>query len=185
MWALGLGWLAKAAGAWRAQEAEGGLVGREYEKWRPVLAVGSLLEESGIEGLGARMSEVMRAYQGERKHLVADDETCEILQAAYSAVAMAQQTLRERGMKEEELWRLGDRELPVTTMEIAQLVLALRYGETGDLSKDSGLAKRVGHAMSRLRFRPTRDQKGRRAWMVSLDRALELVRAYGALARKQ
>src|SRR5262249_19356375 len=163
LWAVGLTSLpllreydARAAGL-------SGMVGRELEPWRAVLAVALWLEElHGVEGLFDRMRDLATRYRTERCDLEATDP-----------VRVAVQALR--ALSRATAW-----DGTFMPKELANAMKAI--AEEQDLAvpeKPFTNPHRVGWLLKRLRFRRVeRDGKGKR-WAVDAEELDALARAYG------
>jgi hypothetical protein len=181
LWALGLSLLPEATRAWRALDAETDLVGREYQKWRPLLAVAALLEARGVDGLVARLRAAMAAYREDRLDLVAADETTELVQGL---VLIAERAL---ALKVREFGQAGGldyiREAVLTVENWLLLESARRAVPEGTLARRHELAgrTRVGQLMARLRFERARasDSGRARGWSMTVASILDVARAYG------
>ena len=64
---------AQAGLTWAELDNETELTGREFEPWRPILAVARLFERYGVDGLENRMRQAMRAYQEEKNDIDSGD----------------------------------------------------------------------------------------------------------------
>ncbi|MCZ6866295.1 MAG: DUF3854 domain-containing protein [Chloroflexi bacterium] len=81
LWAASLSLLSEASGVWAELDNETELVGREFEPWRPIIAVARLFERHGVEGLEDRMRQAMRDYQEEKSDVNTGDRAVQILRA--------------------------------------------------------------------------------------------------------
>jgi hypothetical protein len=180
LWALGLTWLPRAAEAWAALDAEDTIVGREYEKWRPILAVARLAEAAGVGGLGGRMRALMHAYQRERADLTTDDETLEVVRGLLR-IAMELVVRVLPGLGPERIAGFAASEHVFTNAHILEAVAAVLPDSVLAGLPPRTAATRIGLIASRLRLRrsrgPAPDRE--RGWAISVDRAADLARAYG------
>ena len=62
LWALALFLQSEAATIWTEMSKETSILGRDWERWRAIIAVARLLERHGVEGLEQDMRAVMTAY---------------------------------------------------------------------------------------------------------------------------
>ena len=65
LWALALCLQREAAVVWTEMSEEASAVGRDWERWRALVAVARLLERHGVEGLEKDIRKVMSAYHKE------------------------------------------------------------------------------------------------------------------------
>jgi hypothetical protein len=180
LWALGLWLLPGAARAWRELEAERGVVGREYEKWRPVLAAARVLEGRGVVGVEDAVRGVMTGYQEERTELLHDDETMEVVRGLVGCAAQLRSRIAKFPTERERLAAQGW-EFPIPTSAIV--------GEVIDATPDGALAAmgsrraatRVGQILGRLRYRRSRlaTPWRTRAWALRVVAIAETARLYG------
>jgi hypothetical protein len=175
MWAFGLTYLAPAAGAWRELTADPLLVGREFDPWRPVLAVALLLEgASGPAGLESRLRDLMHAHQRERVEQPVQDETLEVVRGLVQAFeSLFDQRARNR---------LGSSAyhsyLSIPTVLIAQAIAVV--ADLPPASLDRAFTVRLGTLLARLRLKPARmPGTGARGWRVSCARVVDIARSYG------
>ncbi|HEY3110475.1 MAG TPA: hypothetical protein VGL23_17070 [Chloroflexota bacterium] len=181
LWAFGLASLPAAAARWRSVDADPLLVGREFEKWRPILVVADLLADHGRPDLPPRLRAALVAYQQERPLLIDDDETIDVIRGLVGVVERVVVKNVDRPDFRAWLADLVRREAPFANAEIQRAIV--RAGCLSRLADrdDRGAPARLGRIMARLRFRPYRQNSfGRdRGWHVSVRHILDLARAYG------
>jgi hypothetical protein len=169
LWAVGVAGLPRLRANDARAAADIGLLGRELEPWRAVLAVALWLEEChGVAGLSGRMATLVEAYRTERGDLEVSDPVRVAVRALRGMVRAAE------GAAD---W---DGALTFTPKDLAGAMNAAALED--DLSEpDKPLTnpKRVGWMLRRLRFRRAeRDEKNKR-WAVTPADVAGLVRSYG------
>lgn len=177
LWGLGLGSLAEAKLGWGSLDGDE-LVGREYEKWRPLLAVARLAEGAGVVGLESRVRGLMAGYQDERAELVEEDETVEVVRLLVELLDLVAIPIAGNVT---EAARTGDREAAVPNSLLTDLLpLAVPDGALARM-QPRAMATRIGQVMARLRFRPARnvDEERERGWVISFAKVLQVAKAYG------
>jgi hypothetical protein len=143
--------------------AGSGLVGRDLEPWRGLLAVALWLEQRhGVAGLHGRIAAVSVAYQQERTEYEAADAV-RILFASLLSMF---------GEQQEELTFLP-KELASRMNQLAQ------EEELVEKDKDYTSSNKVGWALRKQRFRrAVRNARGK-SWTVSRVEVEALARCYG------
>jgi hypothetical protein len=81
LWATALALMFEASQTWSELDDEVGLIGREFEPWRALIAVARLFERHGVEGLEGRMRQVMEKYQQEKVDIDNGDRATQTLRA--------------------------------------------------------------------------------------------------------
>lgn len=88
LWSIGVQLQSKARSAWDSAPAlQTLLVGRDFEPWRPLLAVALLLEQAGVPGLVADIRGLMKAYQAERSSLTYGSDLSGLIAQALAEMA--------------------------------------------------------------------------------------------------
>ena len=176
LWATALMLLSDAKRVWSEFDKEITLVGRTFEVWRAPFAVARLFERLGIEGLEARMRNVMEASMGEKREEPAD-HTTKVVQAIgclifgvsdVSDVSDKSDVCRE-GFTAEEV-----------RLKIVELAEA-------DQETDWATTRSLGWTFNSLRLPKKKDtstKKSARYREVSKALALQLLYSHGLLTRK-
>jgi hypothetical protein len=176
-WATTLALLGEAAAIWAELDNEVATVGREFEPWRPLLAVARLFERHGVEGLEARVRGVMAAYQAERADLLGADRTVAVVRALLY-LAKRPEVGDVRDVQDVRDVRMET--CTFETREVCEAIKAMVAGEEDDAEWAS--TKRVGRILARLRLAKVAHHGKARGWAISAAGLLGLGRAYGVLS---
>jgi hypothetical protein len=174
-WATALALLSEAAGTWAELDGEVATIGREFEPWRPLLAVARLFERHGVAGLEECVRGVMRAYHAERAGLLGTDRTVAVVRALlHLAKGPAAWDTRDT----RDGW---DTKFETRVVETREVCEAINEAATDDDPADWATGSRVGRILARLRLPPAGHHGKARRWAVSAEGLLALGRAYGVL----
>jgi hypothetical protein len=163
LWAVGLTSLPALRDYGTRAAEQSGMVGRELEPWRSILAVALWLEERhGVAGLFGRMMALATSYRTERCDLEVTDP-----------VRVAVLALRE--MAKGDTW---DGTFMPKQLANAMIDLADKE-DLAEPDKPFTTSRKVGWMLKRLRFkRVERDDRGKR-WAIDAEELQALARAYG------
>ena len=174
LWALALANLCSMPQHEAAVNADAPLFGRTLEPWRALLAVAHWLDESGEEGLYARMCDLAKQYQTER----ADLETVDLTRL----VVMALVDLANKPSEPSKPSHLGGVVLDFKTAEITDRVnqMAIEEELTDTLTQYTQ-SRRVGRVLKSLRLRQPNRPTGesQRKWRITIDELDGLAMSYG------
>jgi hypothetical protein len=81
LWALALSLLPEAARVWRELDAETSMVGRDFERWRAILAAARLLDRHGTRRLEVLVRAAMKREAADRPRSLGTDWATTILRA--------------------------------------------------------------------------------------------------------
>jgi hypothetical protein len=171
LWALALWLLPEASGVWYELNREEDVVGREFEPWRALLAVGRLLDRHGVTGLEARLRTVMRAYQAERDTLTSNTDLVTLVVKAM---------LRKAAETPTDPAQLTSAQIRDAATSIAEEEeVNVRTREGGTWVTETGVGKVIGQ----LRFKQERskgeDGRKTRHWIIPKSEVVERARALG------
>ena len=183
LWATALTLLPSAATVWSELDDEEEFIGREFEPWRPLVAVARLFERNGVDGLEARIRNVMRAYMDEKQDTDTSNRELQTVRAVLS------QVLESNGLSLDTLDGLDglDRllmdsgEIVFNATDIAAKIKAAGAREAFDTEWVS--PSTVGKQFRSLRFEKVRapNVKRTRQWKVRGDALSALCLAYGVI----
>jgi hypothetical protein len=177
LWAAALAALPAAADAWAALDADGSVLGRDYEPWRAVLVAAQLVEAAGVDGLTQRMRAVMHAYQAERADLLDTDRTVAVVRALLQLAKRPEVgDIRDIRTVRDIKWETPP---TVETRDICVAIKALAAVDDEDAEWAS--TRRIGRVLGRLRLARARHHGKARGWEVSASALLGLGRVYGVL----
>jgi hypothetical protein len=165
LWAVALTGLPELREFDARAAAASGMLGRELEPWRAILAVALWLEERhSSAGLFDRMKALVTRYRSERCDLEASDP-----------VRIAIRALRK--MAEGTSWR-GE----FAPKELASAMNALAVEEElAEADKPFTTARRVGWLLKRLRFRRGDRNENAKRWTIDAEGLDSLASAYGLI----
>src|SRR5581483_9028596 len=174
-WATALVLLSEAAAIWAELDGEVATIGREFEPWRPLLAVARLFERHGVSDLEARVRDVMRAYQAERGDLLGTDRTVAVVRALLHlakgpGIGDVRDIADVRDIKSETL-----------TIETRDVCDAIKEATGDDDDAEWATGRRVGRILARLRLPPAGHHGKVRAWAVFVSGLIGLARVYSIL----
>jgi hypothetical protein len=175
LWTLALALLPEAAEVWGELGLERGVIGREFEPWRALLAVARLFERHGVAGLEARMRAVMRAYQAERDDLLADDHTVEVVLAILSLTA--------DGVDIKDIRTIKDINCEEPRFSATQVADEVKAAADDEEATKWATSHRVGRILAHLRLERDRatTRKRSRFWQATPQQVFDLGRAYGLI----
>jgi hypothetical protein len=165
LWALALWLLPDAAAIWAELDQETELVGREFQRWRAVLAVARLLERHGVPGLEERIRTTIRASQRERAEGETSDRTILTIRALLAMLPDGY----EAAPKQPFRFRAQD---------VAHCIVNQIEAEEGD--SDWATVRAVGRVLGRLRLQHGRtpDKQAKPQWTTTPHEVLTMARAY-------
>jgi hypothetical protein len=172
LWATALTLLARAEQLWATLEGETSLIGRDFEPWRPVLLVATLLEEAGVAGLVQRIREAMGWYQEEKADFTLPDRTVLVIHAL---LAM----LKAAGHDMNDIADINDNILEWSASDVLNVV-KVQAAEEGLEDTEWMTAQWIGRVLSQLRFQRNRTMK-RRYYRLTPAAVASTARAYGLL----
>ncbi|TAK20624.1 MAG: hypothetical protein EPO26_16480 [Chloroflexota bacterium] len=181
LWAFALANLTRAETAWRTLEDERSLLGREFEKWRPLIAIAQILEDGGVADCVSRLRAVIGASRNAAHHHLLPDETSEVI------AALAHVVVHFRAMPDSEIasarhvWFRSDCSIRIDNALILRVVQEVAPEGSLASRAERSAASRIGRAMARLGFQPSRASGSGRArgWVVNLDRVVAIAGAHG------
>jgi hypothetical protein len=156
LWALGLAHLPALPDYDHALAERSGMVGRDLDRWRTVLAVALWLEEChGVEGLFGRMKELTQACQEERV-----ESGCREAQVRVLVLAL------RRLARSREQFEVGTKQVTDEMNEVAKEE-GLSASRDADENADFTNAQRVGWLLLQERFkRPQGGGRVRGRWWI-------------------
>ena len=182
LWATALALLPEAAEVWAELDDETELIGREFEPWRPILAIARLFERHGVDGLEQRMRTTMHAYQEEKADVDIGDRATQVIKAILyqRAEDRASDVLDVSDMS--DVFPEGSAEIKV---EPSNLKIAIEsLGEEEAFNTEWASSKSIGWQLKALRFNKGRNPKTRkreRFWTITADAFIGLCQAYGVV----
>jgi hypothetical protein len=174
-WATALALIGEAAGIWRELDSEVAIIGREFEPWRPLIAVARLFERHGVGGLEARVRSVMHAYQAERADLLGTDRTAAVVRALVSLATRGDGDVRDV----EDVRDVKSKTLTLATRDVCAAIQEIAARDEDEA--EWATSRRVGRILARLRLTKVRHHAKARAWELSPAGILGLAHAYGVL----
>lgn len=182
LWATALALQPEAAEIWAELDDETELIGREFEPWRPILAVARLFERHGVEGLEERMRMTMRAYQEEKADVDLGDRATHVIKAILYQQAgdRASDTLDVTDMS--DIFPDGLAEIKVETSKLETTIKSIGGDEGFNTEWVSPV--KIGRKLKALRFQKGRNpqtRKRERFWTISADVFIGLCQAYGVV----
>lgn len=169
LWALALHLMIDAESVWAELDYETETVGREFEPWRPLLAVARLFEQLGVDGLEEDVRSVMRAAQREGQALSEDDRTVLVIRALLETAGLNDMS---------DMSDVSSGEIIVTASNVAAGARTLARQAEVPISLSPQAA---GKILRSLRLRPGRTGK-ERFWLTNAKQLVGLGRAYGVLS---
>ena len=179
LWALGLWLQREAVDVWNHTSSETSVVGRDWERWRAIIAVARLFERHGVKDLEADMRKVLSLYQEEKDELEGTSRITFVIKAL----------MRIAKLKESDVWTFTDvsdvspEKLKVSASQIADVLKGIITEEQGEGEPVEGdddeslawvNARSIGRILSKLRFKRERD-KSRTRGKVRLTTPQEIV----------
>jgi hypothetical protein len=171
--------LPEAARLWTEMDQEAGIVGRNFEPWRALVAVARLFEEHGVKDLEATIRGVMKNYLAEeRPNLGGDSYTVAVVRALLRWIVPDSRGADTSGTSD-----TSDTLLGVSSSEICEAVSAVLTEQEVDTAWVT--PSRVGRIMASLRFPKSKrtDKQGSRGWQLSREAILSTAMAYGIQLR--
>ncbi len=183
LWALAVANLATLP-AYEAQvDDNAGMLGRNLEPWRAVLAIALWLTEHGVTGLYERLHQLAQDYtQKERPALERSNLTalviralCQCTGASIASIPSISSIRMEKGNTPiAKCWTL-------TTADITAAAITLAQDGDSEGETDHITSKRVGRILARLRLEKDPDTSIR-AWKLTADQLARLIIAFGFVA---
>jgi hypothetical protein len=167
LWGVSLARLPETTKVWAELDAETGLVGRQYERWRAPLAVARLVERHGIAGLEETLRGIARAALEEAGSGEHYDLTRLVLLALCRCAVSAVSAVKFE----------TPRDMALTTAAITEATRDAALAEETDIDLESITDRRVGRILGLLRFQKSRDAH-RKGWRVGLDHLVAAARAH-------
>ena len=165
LWALALWLQREASDIWLDMSTETKAVGRDWERWRSIMAVARLFERHGVADLEADIRHVMSLYQDQKDELEGISRITFVIKAL---IKIAQ-------LKESDVWTFPDvsdvssETLKVSASEVAQTIRTLVSDDLaeGEQVEEEGAqdwinSRSVGKVLSKLRLPRARDPGHRR-----------------------
>jgi hypothetical protein len=172
LWALSLSNLAYLPAYEKRVNETATLTGRNLEPWRSLLAVALWLDETGIEGLWARLEQLSVDYQQERGEMESGDQTNLVIRAlcrCASSAINAKSAINSKGN-----WIF-------TTEEIKDAVIAIANDAEADVDAEKFTSKRIGRTLGKMRLSqsPRPGGRGGRRWVVGIEDLERWTTSYG------
>jgi hypothetical protein len=160
---------------------ETSIVGRDWERWRALVAVGRLFERHGVDGLEGDVRAVMAAYHEEKGEIEGMSRVVLVIQAL----------MRVANLKPVDVWTLEDvsdvspDRCHVTASQVVEALKTIlaeddtRDDEPGDAQWYHS-TRSVGRILSKLRLKEDRDKstKRERHRITSAQEILQLALAH-------
>jgi len=182
LWTTGLALLTEMKQIWAELDDETEIMGREFEPFRPVLAVARLLERHGVDGLEQRMRSAMWAYQGEKQDMGATDRAAQVLRAVLLQVTGKDASDVSDVSDNSDVWFERIEEIRVQATPLSETIK--KMGEENGFETEWATANAVGWQLKALRFEKWRDpktEKRGRARTIDIESFKALCIAYGIL----
>jgi Domain of unknown function (DUF3854) len=162
LWAVALALQREAAAVWTDMSKETSILGRDWERWRALMAVARLFERHGVEGLEQDIRRVMASYHQQKGGLETQSREMLVIRAL----------MRLAKLKDVDVWTTLDimdvssETLKVTASQVAQAVKGL-LTEADDGTDDEEPstwvnARSVGRILSKLRLQEERGEPPKR-----------------------
>ena len=174
--------LPEAAEIWAELDDETELIGREFEPWRPILAIARLFEGHGVDGLEERMRMTMRAYQEEKADVDTGDRATQVLKAILRKAVgdQASDILDVSDMS--DVFPERSAEIKVEPSNLQSMIESI--GDEEGFNTEWASPKSIGWQLKALRFmkgRNPKTSKRERFWTISADAFTGLCQAYGVV----
>ena len=182
LWASGLALLPEAAEVWAELDEETELIGREFEPWRPILAVARLFERHGVSGLEERMRVTMRAYQNEKAEIDTGDRATQVIKAILFQNAGDRVTDVSAISDISDVFSEGSALLKIEPSRLKTIIDSL--GNEEGFETEWASPKSIGWQLKSLRFKKGRNpstKKRERYWTISAGAFFGLCQAYGVV----
>jgi Domain of unknown function (DUF3854) len=162
LWALALWLQREAADVWNETSEETSVVGRDWERWRAIIAVARLFERHGVQDLEADMRHVLSIYQEEKDELEGTSRIVFVIKAL----------MRIAKLNESDVWMFADvsdvssETLKVSASQIVEVLKDIVTEEQGEGAPVEGEddesfawmnARSIGKILSKLRIKRERD----------------------------
>ena len=182
LWATGLALLPEAAEVWAELDEETELIGREFEPWRPILAVARLFERHGVSGLEERMRATMRAYQEEKAEIDTGDRATQVIKAILFQNAGDRVTDVSAISDISDVFSEGSALLKIEPSRLKATIDSL--GDDEGFETEWASPKSIGWQLKSLRFKKGRNpssKKRERYWTITAGAFFGLCQAYGVV----
>jgi hypothetical protein len=172
LWALGLSLLVEARDIWDELDDDDVIQdGRLYDCWRAPLTVARLLERHGVEGIEARIRNVMSCYVQERGDDRQDDRMLLLVRTLLDMV---------RGGDTMTLGDTDDTRLEgCHRFKASEVPTHLKAIADEDADTEWATSSRIGRMLASLRIERAPRSGKERGWLLSLHDAIEVARSYG------
>jgi hypothetical protein len=188
LWSMALTCLAELSDHERIVNDQAGLIGRNLEPWRALLAVASWLdcksesllrrketEDQPITGLWQRMEKLSRSYQNERPDIESGDLTVLIIRALLCLCDRDISDNRDVSDINMEGWSKTYK-----TSQITDVTVEIAKATEADIDTDSITSRRVGRFLGKMRLEKDREAgKGTRQWSITGKDLLRWTSTYG------
>jgi hypothetical protein len=180
LWATALALMPDAAGVWAELDNETELIGREFEPWRAIIAVGRLFERHGVGGLEGRIRQLMRSCQEEKADVDNGDRAIQTLRAIlYQKVGdKALDVLDITDVL--DVFPEGSEEIKVNSSQLTETIKQI--AEQEGLNSEWASSRSIVWQLRSLRFDRDRDSsssKRTRLRVITSERLIKLCQAYG------
>jgi peptidoglycan/xylan/chitin deacetylase (PgdA/CDA1 family) len=177
LWATALALMPDAAEVWAELDNETELIGREFEPWRAIIAVGRLFERHGVGGLEGRIRQLMRSYQEEKADVDNGDRALQTLRA------ILYQKLGDKALDVLDIMDVFPGESEKIMVNSSQLAETIKQiAEQEGMNSEWVSSRAVGWQLKALRFERERDSsssKRTRLRVITAQRLVKLCQAYG------
>jgi Domain of unknown function (DUF3854) len=171
LWAAALSLQPEAAAVWAEMSKETSVVGRDWERWRALVAVARLLERHGVDGLEKDVREVMSAYHKETSDLQNHSRVALVLRGLLRLANLDSSDIRTL----QDVSDISSEPLKITASQVVDSLKAIQSeggeeaedeeGEPGEEQSSKPWyhsSRSVGRLLSKLRLKETRDPSQKR-----------------------
>jgi hypothetical protein len=172
LWALGLALLVEARDVWDELDDDDVIQdGRLYDCWRAPLTTARLLERHGVEGLEARIRNVMACYLQERGDDREDDRMLLLVRTLREMVTSGDMVTSS---DVDDISRGG-----VHRFNASAVPDRLKAIADEDADTEWATSRRIGRMLASLRIKRAPRTGKERGWLLSRADAADLARSYG------
>jgi hypothetical protein len=180
LWAVALSLQREAAAIWTETSREMSILGRDWERWRALIAVARLFERHGVDGLEREIRQVMAAYHHQQGELEIPSREALMIRAL----------IRLAKLKDVDVWTSMDmmdvssETLKITASQVVETVKAILAEGDGSGEEDESSpwvnTRSVGRLLSQLRLKDMRGEppKRERFRIISPKEILQLALAH-------
>jgi Domain of unknown function (DUF3854) len=171
LWAVALSLQREAAAVWTEMSEETSVVGRDWERWRALVAVARLLERHGVEGLEKDIRKVMSAYHKETSDLQDHSRVALVIRGLLRLANLDGSDIRTS----KDVSDISSEPIMITVSQVVDTLKAIQAEEGEEADDEEGepgeevaskpwyhSSRSVGRLLSKLRLKEDRDPSHKR-----------------------